>query len=87
MQLGNFSPLLEKSVYIPTCSLYYIKSWFQILGTGTVIGGKPVIDEEDGEYKLSLSESELASLLDDEDFKAQQAIDKEREEDEKAVSI
>lgn len=36
---------------------------------------------------MTLSDSELASLLDDEDYKAQQAIDKEREEDEKAVCI
>ena len=34
---------------------------------------------------MSLSDSELASLLDDEDYKAQKAIDKQREEDEKAV--
>ena len=59
----------------------------RFIGTGISIGGEPAIDEEDAEYKLSLSKSELASLLDDEDYRAQQAIDKEREEDEKAVSI
>lgn len=36
---------------------------------------------------MSLSDSELASLLDDEDYKAQKAIDKQREKDEKAVCI
>lgn len=59
----------------------------QILGTGVTIGGEPAIDEEDAEYKLSLSDHELSSLLDDEDYAAKQALDKEREEDEKAVSI
>ena len=56
-------------------------------GTGHNIAGVPSIDEEDAEYKMTLSDNELASLLDDEDYKAQQAIDKEREEDEKAVCI
>ena len=63
-------------------SLNYFKTW----GTGASIGGVPAIDEEDAEYKLSLSASELASFLDEEDYKSQQAIDKEKEEDEKAVS-
>ena len=57
------------------------------IGTGIDIGGEPAIDEDDAEYKLGLDKSELASLLDDEDYRAQQAIDKEREKDETAVSI
>lgn len=63
-----------------------IHPYFQTVGTGKVIAGKPAIDEEDAEYKLNLSNNELASLLDDEDYKAQQAINKEREEDERRVS-
>ena len=59
---------------------------FENKGTGKRIGGEPAIDEDDAEYKLSLSKKELTVLLDDEDYLAQQAIDKEREADEKAVS-
>ena len=66
---------------------FIIEFSFWTSGTGKSIGGIPAIDEEDAEYKLSLSPSELASLMDDEDYKAQKAINKEREEDEKAVSI
>ncbi|XP_028401385.1 uncharacterized protein LOC114524491 isoform X2 [Dendronephthya gigantea] len=53
-------------------------------GTVHTIAGVPTVDEEDAKYKLSLSESELASLLDEENYRAQRAIDMEREEDERA---
>ena len=72
------------------CTLIYISFifYFSFVNTGTnrIIGGEPAIDEDDAEYKLSLSKKELAVLLDDEDYLAQQALDKEREADEKAVS-
>ena len=43
---------------------------FENKGTGKRIGGEPAIDEDDAEYKLSLSKKELTVLLDDEDYLA-----------------
>ena len=80
-----FLTMLYINVLLPN-KVQLIYADKSLLGTGSTIGGMPVIDDDDADFKSQLSKNELKVLLDEEDHKARDTINKKREIDEENVS-